>query len=182
MRIVNQGVNSDVPDEYSGSPVITPEADGGADWILAGSGQTNPGVWDFAVDGAKANVDFGDLGDYSEIQIICEDITSSGAGVRALRVGTGGVIHSGATDYANIDANGAKTTTNALALEASGTTAAKTCIALIQDTPDGSKLIRQINRDLEALFLANDNPIDTVRIYVNGGANHNGGKIFCWVR
>jgi hypothetical protein len=156
---------------------------GGGTWALAGTGQTATGLWDFAVDGAKANVDFGGLGSANEILIVCKGITcTSTGGVRVLRVGTGGSIHSGASDYVNIDGNGVETTTNALAIEGAGTTTAKTCAAFIQNTPSGPKYIRQINRNLEALFVANNNAIDTVRIYVNGGFSHNGGKIYCWAR
>jgi hypothetical protein len=62
------GSNVTVTDNGDGTYTIASSAGGGGGggaWTPAGTGQTATGVYNFAVDGAKANIDFVGLGSYT---------------------------------------------------------------------------------------------------------------------
>ena len=161
---------------------------GGAAWALAGAGQTATGVWDQAVDGTKATVDFTDLSGFSDIMIIARSVTKSIAGALVIQVSVnnGSTYYSTSGDYILTTTAGAESNQIHFGQIIPGSlTAARTgSIILPGINVNGvQKVSDQIVANNGAhFFIASTSPINAVRIVGGSGGNLTGGKIYCLAR
>lgn len=158
-------------------------------WALAGTGQTATGVYDFAVDGAKATVDFTGLAGKTDIMLVARLVTQSVSGVLSLAVSTdnGSSYYTASGDYVVVgSASGAETNAPSQLFWATNATAARSGVLTIPAAAIGAP--RPIINPNDAngilrLFVADlVNDIDAVRTYPSGGGNITGGKIYCFAR
>lgn len=157
---------------------------GATAWNLVGTGQTAAGVWDFAVDGAKANVDFAGLGSYNELLIIIDAVTgSAGTANRTIRFSTdnGSTFYSTSGDYVEIAAAGTVTNRNAATFQG-GTTAASTAELLLTNMKGAIKRYTSSSTVAKGLFRASASDINAVRITSTTADTLNGGKIYVYGR
>lgn len=171
----------------SGSGDWVPEAPGGgADWAPAGGAYTSPGVWDQAVDGNAANIDFTGLSGATDIRLIMEAVTkaNSGAPVVYVSIDNGSNWYTTSGDYAFASTAGVRTNADSMAqFHITNATAARDGIVEIQNAnkprPVGLNVTVQASH---RLFLASTSPINAVRIVNPAGGNFTGGKFYCLVR
>lgn len=168
-----------------------PAAPSGGGWELAGAGQTATGVYDHAVDGTKATVDFTGLAGYTDFLIVTRNVTKSSTGLTVLQVSVnnGSSFYTTSGDYvfvtnAGVESNNpyfaAFHVTNATAarsgvihLPAAGASGGpKTSIPVTVGTGSG---------DGHRLFVASTSPINALRILGSAG-NINGGAIYVYAR
>lgn len=164
------------------------EALGSVGWALAGAGQTATGVWDQAVDGTKATVDFTGLSGKTDILIICRNVTQSASGVLALRVSVnnGSSYYGTSGDYVLTPVSGAEANNDYFgAFHGTNATAARS--GAIQ-LPAVSTAVPRTSNCITAgagnnrYFVASTSAIDAVRILSTSGGNLTGGKIYCLAR
>lgn len=159
-------------------------ASGGA-WTLAGTGQTATGVYDFAVDGAKANIDFAGLGSFNELLIIARGLTNATNGQRCLRVSVdgGSTFYAASGDYKVIDAVGVETNAVFFGGHSTNSTAARTFISQILNTKGTVKAaVTQLSGFTQFLFTASASDIDAIRVLNLGGGNMTGGTVRVYAR
>lgn len=173
---------------YDGAEWVPQAPSGGAAWALAGAGQTATGVYDFAVDGAKANIDFTGLAGFTDVLLIARAATQSVSGTLALRasVDNGSSFYSASGDYVILATTGAESNSTAMAsfIDTNATAARSGVVALDAINVSGThKAGRNITvGSLHRLFVASTSPINAVRVYSTGGGNITGGKIYCLAR
>lgn len=156
-------------------------------WALAGTGQTATGVWDQAVDGSKANVDFVGLAGKTDILIVVKAVTKANSGLTQLQVSVdnGSTFYSASGDYTSMAAAGGETNTTAVFFHGTAATLARTGVARINgaNLAIPARLIEQLNNgDAHRLFVASSSAINAVRINGSSGGNLTGGKIYCFAR
>lgn len=166
----------------------TLNATGGGAWALAGTGQTATGVWDQAVDGSKATVDFAGLAGFTDIMIIVRNVTQANSGVIQCRVSVdnGSTYYASSGDYVLISVNGVESndtymagfwTTNATAARSGVVTIPAAGVA---NVPRASVVL--LAASLSRYFVASNSAINAVRVLPSAGGNLTGGKIYCLVR
>jgi len=157
---------------------------GAAAWALAGTGQTATGVYDFAVDGAKANIDFAGLGSFNELLVHARGLTDGTTGVRVLRVSVdgGATFFATAGDYVNVSTAGVESNTTGFA-HGTNSTAARTLIVHIRNMKGAAKSA-QLNNDVgpNTLFVASASDIDAIRVTNTGGGNITAGTVRVYAR
>lgn len=162
---------------------------GGAAWALSGAGQTAVGVWDFAVDGAKVNVDFTGLAGKSDIMIVARSVTKSAATplVVQVSVDNGATFFNTAGNYILTSPAGAESNQSHFGQIIPGAIAAARTGSIIlpgvnvNGAPKVSELIVALNG--AHFFVASTLPINAVRILGFAAAtNLNGGQIYCMAR
>jgi hypothetical protein len=157
---------------------------GGSAWALAGSGQTATGVYDFAVDGAKANIDFTGLGSYNELLIIARGLVGS-SGVRQLRVSTdnGVSFYSTSGDYVFIDVTGIEASTTVLAAHSTNSLGPRSMIAHIINTKGAAKhCVTNTASGQQSLFVASASDINAVRVFNSAAGNFTAGTVRVYAR
>lgn len=150
-----------------------------AGWVLAGTGQTATGVYDFAVDGAKANIDFIGLASFNELLIVCRNLTNGTSGVRQVQVSVdnGSSFYTASGDYVTITTAGVEAASTALAFHATAATAARSLVAQLSNTK-GTEKFCQYNGTLpQSLFVASASDINAIRVSNSGGGNMTGGTV-----
>lgn len=164
---------------------------GASPWVLAGTGQTATGLYDAAVDGAKANVDFVGLAGATDIMVLCRLVTLANSGIPLLRlsVDNGASYFATAGDYANVSTTGAESATpTGRIFHDTNATAARSGAVRVHaaDVAGVPKLLETVNigdtTQRAQLFVASLNDIDAVRIIPSAGGNITGGKIYCFTR
>lgn len=158
---------------------------GGAAWALAGTGQTATGVYDFAVDGAKANIDFIGLASFNELLVIARGLSNGTSGGRRLRVSTdnGSTFYSTSGDYITIDPSGVESNTDFFATHSTFTTAPRDLLAHILNTKGVAKYCSfQASTSMQSLFLASSSDINAIRVYNSGGGNMTAGTVRVYAR
>jgi hypothetical protein len=167
----------------SGAVTVTSTA--GA-WRPLGGAYTAVGVWDQAVDGSVANIDFTGLAGATDIRIIMKGVTKSvsGAPLLTVSVNNGSTYYTASGDYVFMDTAGVETATTSMAqFHLTNATAARDGIVEIQNAnkplPVGLNVTVQASH---RLFVASASPINAVRITPSGGGNFTGGKVYCVVR
>lgn len=160
----------------AGVAVTEPVADellvtiGGNAWVSVAS-------WTYSVD--VANVDFTNLGAYTELMVIGDGITASVSGTRNLlvSVNNGSTFYNTSGDYVEVATTGG--VSNLTAVPAHSSAAATVRSFIVGIMPSGltstSKLITR-SGGLTALFKASTSPINAIRI-VNASGNLTGGSI-----
>lgn len=161
---------------------------GGSAFALVGAGQTATGIWDFAVDGAKANVDFTGLSAFSELLVLLRGVTASVSSSRAIRYSTdnGATFYAGATDYQEVATNGADTNIAQIAVHGTSSTAARGgALHLLNNVGGFPKVAQRLNTDAAApleIFETSLLVIDALRVFNIAGGNLTGGKIYLFGR
>jgi hypothetical protein len=177
------GISVSNGDGVAGNPTITCTVTG-ATWALAGTGQTATGVYDFAVDGAKANIDFIGLGSFNELLIVAKDLTDGTTGQRCLRVSVdnGSTFYSASGDYLSISPAGVSSNTTALGFHDTNSTAARTLIAQIRNLKGAAKHCSSNHTPGDILFVASTSDINAIRVTNTGGGNITGGTVRVYAR
>lgn len=160
-------------------------AGGGAAWALAGTGQTATGVYDFAVDGAKANIDFVGLGSYNELLVICNALTTTVTGVRqaVVSVNGGSTFYNASGDYITISAAAAEANGTGFNHSQANATAGRPLVFHILNTKGPRKVaFCPISTGSITEFIASASDIDALRILNVGGGNINGGTVRVYAR
>lgn len=158
---------------------------GGAAWALAGTGQTATGVYDFAVDGAKANIDFIGLASFNELLVVARNLTNGTSGVRQLQVSVdnGSTYFSTNGDYLQISNTGVETATTAFAFHSTNSTAARSVVAHIVNTKGAAKFCNFSSlNSIQNLFVASSSDINAIRVSNIGGGNMTGGTVRVYAR
>lgn len=163
---------------------------GGSAWALAGAGQTATGVWDQAVDGTKATVDFTGLSGFSDVMIITSSCTLSVSGNIATRasINNGSSYYSTSGDYVQIADNGAAS--NNLSFSGDHTTAstaARSGVAVfrglnVNGAPKVCEILNVNSATRVSMLVASLSPVDAIRCFPTGGGNITSGKIYCLAR
>lgn len=163
-------------------------AGGGASWALAGAGQTATGVWDQAVDGTKATVDFTGLAGKTDIMIIARSVTKTVATplVIQVSVNNGSTYYSTSGDYILTNTAGAESNQTHFGQIIPGNVSAARTGSIILPGVNVTG-IPKVSEQIVALngahfFVASTSAIDAVRILGVAASNLNGGKIYCLAR
>ncbi len=156
-------------------PTASPAA-----WQLAGTGQTATGVYNFAVDGAKADVDFTGLSGFNELLIVCRALTVSVSGLRRLlaSVDNGSTFFNSSGDYVAIETTGVETGSDNFAQNETATTAGRSLVVQIVNLKGAAKFAH-MNRAsrYQTMFVASASAINAIRINNSAGGNITGGTI-----
>jgi hypothetical protein len=159
---------------------------GGGAWALAGTGQTATGIWDQAVDGTKANVDFAGLGSFTEVMILATAVTKSVSGLLSVRVSVdgGSTFFAGASDYTFHATTGVASGSTGITIHGTDATAARGGTAIISALGQAVKPFQRPSVDTTSsgYFAASSSAVDAVRVTGNNGGNLTGGKIYCFAR
>lgn len=175
----NSGTTISNGNGVSGNPTITSGV-----WALAGTGQTATGVYDFAVDGAKANIDFAGLGSFNELLVVARSLTDGTTGVRICRVSVDGGLsfYSSSGDYVGVGSDGADVASTGFS-HSTNSTAARTLIVHIVNMKGTYKLADvHTSTSIKQLFVASASDINAVRIANSGGGNITGGTVMVLAR
>lgn len=162
-----------------------PSSSGSTAWALAGAGQTATGVYDFAVDGAKANIDFTGLGSFNEVLVIARGLTNGTSGNRVLRVSVdnGSTFYATSGDYVAIDNVGVESNQTVIASHGTASTGARTLIAHIKNMKGAAKLCQNHNSgDIFRLFVASASDINAIRVLNSTGGNMTAGTVRVYAR
>ena len=155
-------------------------------WVRLGGAYAAAGVWDFAVDGAVANVDFTGLAGATDIRLIMSAVTKSvsGAPIVVVSVNNGASYYTTSGDYAFMDTNGVRTNATTMAqFHLTNATAARDGIVEIQNTAVSPAVGLNVTVAVShRLFHASTSAINAVRISPSPAANFTGGKFYCLVR
>lgn len=157
---------------------------GATAWNLVGTGQTATGVWDFAVDGAKANVDFAGFGSYNELLIIIDAVTgSAGTANRTIHFSTdnGSTFYTTSGNYVSFDTAGV-VTNRAAATFLTASASALTMTCHLRNTKGAVKSYTSSGQVTNALFRASASDINAIRITSFTADTLNGGKIYLFGR
>lgn len=157
------------------------------EWRLAGTGQTAAGVYDFAVDGAKANIEFAGLAGAKDIRIIAVGVTKAVSGFLKLVVSTdnGSTFYTTSGDYVTLPTTGISANAADANFHDPAATAARSGVLRIEgaDVAGTPKIIEQMNNnDFSRMFVASTAAINAIRVFGSAGGNITGGKIYCLVR
>lgn len=165
--------------------VDIPGGGGGAAWALAGTGQTATGVYDFAVDGAKATIDFAGLASFNELLIIGRGLSWTVSGTRAVQVSVdnGASFYTTSGDYISVSSAGAESSTTVFANHSTASAAARTLIAHILNLKGVTKYCNQHNaNEINRLFVASASDINAVRFTNTAGGNSGAGTVHVYAR
>jgi hypothetical protein len=153
--------------------------------VVGGTGAwaapSNPWVsvasWTYSSD--VANVDFINLGAYTELMVIGDAITASISGTRNLlvSVNNGSTFYNTSGDYVDVANTGGTSNLAAIPAHSSAAATARSFIVgiMANNLTSTSKLITR-SGGLTALFKASTSPINAIRI-VNASGNLTGGSI-----
>lgn len=158
---------------------------GSTAWALAGTGQTATGVYNQAVDGSKANIDFVGLGSFNELLVLARSLTDGTTGVRALQVSVnnGSSFFSASGDYVYVDPNGVENATTVMALHSTNSTSARTMVTHIVNMKGAVKMAHTNNSfGVQFLFVASSSDINAIRVFNTGGGNITGGTVRVFAR
>lgn len=136
----------------------------------------------YTYSGPVANVDFTNLGDYTDVLLICRNVTLDASGLIGLRVSidNGASFYSTSGDYLNLNTTGAPSNQTYATLGGGSTAGTlRTATSLIPGiNVDGApKLMDQTL--FQRMFVASNSPINAIRFGAfDTGANLAGGTIY----
>jgi hypothetical protein len=135
-------------------------------------------VWDQAIDGSAATVDFLNI-NFDEAMVICRGVTKSVSGTLDLRVSTNNGVSWKFADgeYVLIDAAGTETTLASVRIHDTAATAARSGAITVSGLQDiAKKMVHAHNRAAFAT-VEGTSPISGLRVLPSGGGNLTGGTI-----
>lgn len=145
---------------------------GGSPWSLIST-------WTYSSD--VTEVDFANLGDYTDLQIIVRNITFSVSGVAATRlsIDNGASFYSTSGDYLNVASTGTTTNTTWGAIYTTDATAARTSYQTLPgvNISGNPKLMLSVG-GFTRMFVASTSPVNAIRIVPSNGGNITGGTIY----
>lgn len=160
----------------------------GGRWRLAGGAYTSPGIWDQAVDGSVAQVDFTNLASFNEVMIINRLVTKSVSGDFNVRASTdnGSTFYSASGDYVFLSGNGVESNSTEFGqTNSTASSAARSGVFHVKNLggdgcpPVGFNMTANANH---RYFVASTSKINAIRIYPSAGGNFTGGKSYCLCR
>lgn len=154
-------------------------------WALAGTGQTATGVYDFAVDGAKLNIDFVGLASFNELLVVARGLTDGTSGQRALYVSVdnGASFFTTSGNYKNVTFDGVEVNSTAFAFHDTASTAARSFAAHVLNTKGAVKICHcSVATVGQHIFDASASDINAIRIANAGGGNITGGTVRVYAR
>lgn len=150
-------------------------------WIAPTTSWEAVASWTYASD--VANVDFTNLGVYSELMVVGTDISASVSGVRALIVSTdnGSTFYNTSGNYTGLATTGIPTPAAWVDTHDSGTSAIRSFIVRMEmcDITSTHKVITKTS-GLKVKFTASTSPINAIRIYSTASGNLTGGTIYVY--
>jgi hypothetical protein len=168
---------------------LNASSSGGAAWALAGSGQTATGVYDFAVDGAKANIDFTGLGSFNELMILARGLSWSVSGARVVHVSVnnGSTFYSASGDYVTLDNTGTETNTTVMGIHSTNSASARSLFSHILNLKGPAKMASNFSNTsyppaLRIMFVASSSDINAIRVTSTGGGNSGAGTVRVYAR
>lgn len=151
---------------------------GSLDSAILADGWTTIDVWNQAVDGSAATVDFLDLAS-NEVMVVCRGVTKSVSGTLDLRVSVSNGLSwkTASGDYVALAADGTETALASVPIHDTSATAARSgAIMLGGLKAQGKKLIHALTRSAVAT-VEDTLPINAVRVRPSAGGNLTGGTI-----
>lgn len=156
-------------------PLFNPASSASSGWSLVNS-------WTFSTN--VTEVDFANLGGYSELLIFTNGITKGTTGETAVRfsVDNGSSFLAGASDYETVAATGVVGVASSFGLHNTNATAARSAaIQVLGSNVNGIyKPVMRVTRPGDGLscrFVGSTSPINAVRIFPSAGGNITGGNI-----
>ncbi len=154
-------------------PGVTTGSPTGGGYVLVNS-------WTFSIN--VTEVDFNNLGSYSEIMVITRGISKSVSGTLAIRLSTdnGSSFFAGASDYQIMGTDGTEANASSMSLYTTNTTAARSGLMQICGFNVGStpKQMWCANRSSVFLFVGTLNALDAIRLFPANGGNMTAGNIY----
>lgn len=182
-------ISSSLSGAISSTASLSTAVGAGAVWALAGTGQTATGVWDFAVDGAKANVDFAGLAGFNEVLLVTRGVTKVNSALLSAQasVDNGSTFFAASGDYVFLSTAGVEANNAFLAdFHATAATAARSGVVHIPmiNINGVPKITNNITEGtgVSRIFVASNSPINALRVLGQSGGNLTGGKIYCLAR
>lgn len=160
---------------------------GGA-WALAGTGQTATGVYDFAVDGAKADIDFVGLAAFTEVMIIARGLVAANSGQRMVQVSVdnGAAYDATAANYKTVSTTGVEASTGlspgGIAYHNTASTSARTLVANIINLRGAAKLCKFQGSDTHILYVGSSSDINAIRVKNSAAGNITAGTVHIYAR
>jgi len=166
-------VNGEVLTISAGSPQWLPPAGGGS-----GAPWENIATWTFST--AVANVDFINLGAYTELKVVGRNITMSASSIQGLLVShdNGATFPSVGPNYVEISAAGVPSGAAFFSTHTTATTSPRNFIVELEGINMTStfKMLRASGGPA-SVYEGSSAPIDAIRIFGTAGANLTGGTI-----
>lgn len=160
---------------------------GGGAFELAGTNHTSTGIWDQSVDGSLASVEFDNLDNYSEIQVILAGVSASASGVRRMEVSddNGSSFFTTSGDYNFVSSAGAPTDDTLITLIDAASAAARwAAFTIFQWNQARLKYCQNtLSTTFTRQFIKNNAAValNSIRVY-NDSGTLNGGVIYCYGR
>lgn len=158
-------------------------------WQLAGTGYTAAGVYDQAVDGNDATIDFAGLGSFNELLVVARGLTNGTSGTRQLLVSvdSGATFYSTSGDYQFITNLGVLTNTSVMATHGTASTAARSIWAHIVNTKGVFKFCHTYTGTAfpaihQIMFVASASDINAIRVTNSGGGDMTAGTVHVYAR
>lgn len=134
------------------------------------------------ISSAVAQVDVTGLGAYSNLFVICQDLTASSTGIRQIFLSTnnGSSFYTTSGDYVGVSSDGTVNNVTQAATHGTNSTAARTLTANISgiNILNAPKVIVHSGSSAPRLFIAdNANNVDAIRVN-NSAGNLTGGTIY----
>lgn len=147
-------------------------------WIAPTTPWEAVGSWTYSAD--VANVDFTNLGAYSELMVVGTDISVSASGVRAMQVSVnnGSSFYSTSGDYVAMAATGIPTNFGWVECHDTASAAVRSFIVRMEmcSITSTHKVFTKTS-GLKVKFIASTSPINAIRLYSTAGANLQSGTI-----
>jgi len=125
------------------------------------------------------SIDFSDLGGYSDLMFVFDQVTASAAGIRTIQVSVdnGVSFFSASGDYQVLPASGLPAAATSMLLHTLTATAARTAVGFIRGNVAGySKIFERPQRPDPGQLVASTAVIDAIR-FANSSGNLTGGTV-----
>lgn len=144
-------------------------------WVLADS-------WTYASD--VTEVDFTDLGDYSELRVMLDAVTLGTSGTRNLLVSTdnGATFLTTSGDYQTVSSTGTVSNATSVALHGTSSTSARYAEILIRNTNLAYPKSAHLLTGGSHIRIPTTSVINALRVFPSAGGNINGGSIYVFGR
>ena len=144
-------------------------------------------AWDFAVDGAVAEVESPVLSGYQEVMVVFNGITTGSATWRVVRVSVdgGSSYYTAVGDYRRIDTSGVETSDEAFYTHTGSSAAARSgvmTLLLTNLTPGAQIGITPTRVDPAAFFEASTSPINRIKLQPLAATTFTAGKAWILAR